>query len=281
MPYDRRSPPTGPQPADPGKKTRPPRPARPPDRPAHTAPAGSPSPAANQQPEPSAPARSRTLPRPSSWARTLSPRSRQQPLNWKTRQAVQSTGALRLGALLGPEPAHRLQRGHHRCRRAGRDSGSFTGEVVAEHALVAPGETSICDEHYGSSRPDNHGGPRGPRPGRAGVPRDRSGRRTVSGRCRRGRVQQLPGELAQILTLHAAHGNDAVLAALERAVQFKRWRADDVRWILAAAGAAPQPRPAGQALVLTLPSVPTRSLADYAIDRAPSGTTTNTGGDLS
>ena len=30
----------------------------------------------------------------------------------------------------------------------------FTGEVVAEHALVAPGETSIVDDHYGSARPD-------------------------------------------------------------------------------------------------------------------------------
>jgi hypothetical protein len=56
-------------------------------------------------------------------------------------------------------------------------------------------------------------------------------------------------------------------------VAFRRWRADDVRSILAAAGAAPKPRPAGQALVLTLPSVPTRSLSDYALD--------TTGGDLS
>jgi hypothetical protein len=40
-----------------------------------------------------------------------------------------------------------------------------------------------------------------------------------------------------------------------------------VRSILAAAGAAPQPRPAGRALVLTLPSVPTRSLADYAVTK--------------
>src|SRR5581483_11770733 len=30
----------------------------------------------------------------------------------------------------------------------------FTDEVVADHALVAPGETSIVDEHYGSARPD-------------------------------------------------------------------------------------------------------------------------------
>jgi hypothetical protein len=31
----------------------------------------------------------------------------------------------------------------------------FTGEIVADHVLVAPGETSIVDEHYGSSWPDN------------------------------------------------------------------------------------------------------------------------------
>src|SRR5580692_3178976 len=30
----------------------------------------------------------------------------------------------------------------------------FTGEIAAEHALVAPGEASIADEHYGSARPD-------------------------------------------------------------------------------------------------------------------------------
>ena len=86
-------------------------------------------------------------------------------------------------------------------------------------------------------------------------------------------VSKLPTELAQLLTLHAAHGHDALIAALARAVAFRRWRADDVRSILAAAGAAPKPRPAGQALVLTLPSVPTRSLSDYALD--------TTGGDLS
>jgi hypothetical protein len=53
---------------------------------------------------------------------------------------------------------------------------------------------------------------------------------------------------------------------LERAVAFSRWRAADVRSILASAGAAPTPRPAGHALVLTLPTVPTRSLDAYRID---------------
>ena len=30
----------------------------------------------------------------------------------------------------------------------------LSGEVVADHPVVAPGEVSIIDEHYGSSRPD-------------------------------------------------------------------------------------------------------------------------------
>jgi hypothetical protein len=141
---------------------------------------------------------------------------------------------------------------------------SFTGEVLAEHALVAPGETSIRDEHYGFSRPDT--------PRRAPRPRTETERQFLAlgpvaeqfllGAAAAG-VSKLPTELAQILTLHAAHGHDPLLAALTRAVEFGRWRADDLRSILAAAGAAPQPRPPGDALVLTLPSVPTRSLSDY------------------
>ena len=47
-------------------------------------------------------------------------------------------------------------------------------------------------------------------------------------------------------------------------MEFRRWRADDVRSILAAGSAAPTPRPAGQALVLTLPAVPVRPLTEYA-----------------
>src|SRR5580658_1956641 len=29
----------------------------------------------------------------------------------------------------------------------------FLGEIIAEHGLVAPGETAICDDHYGGARP--------------------------------------------------------------------------------------------------------------------------------
>jgi plasmid stability protein len=58
--------------------------------------------------------------------------------------------------------------------------------------------------------------------------------------------------------------------ALRRAVAFGRFRAADVRSILAA-GTAPQPRAAGEALVLDLPTAPTRSLDAYKISRDGSG----------
>jgi hypothetical protein len=86
-------------------------------------------------------------------------------------------------------------------------------------------------------------------------------------------VTKLPAEITEILTLKAAHGEPALLAALERAVAFGRWRAGDVRSILATNGSAPQPTLPGQrfgeAVVLTLPSVPTRSLDAYRLN--PSG----------
>jgi hypothetical protein len=49
-------------------------------------------------------------------------------------------------------------------------------------------------------------------------------------------------------------------------VAFCRWRAADVRSILAAGAGVPEPRiPAGDALIADLPAVPLRPLADYAI----------------
>jgi transposase len=146
----------------------------------------------------------------------------------------------------------------------------FTGEITAEHELVAPGEASIADEHYGSHRPD--------KPRRAPRPRTDAERQFLAlgeiaaafltGAAAAG-VANLPREISEILTLQAAHGDSALIAALERAVQFRRWRAGDVRSILAAAGAAPRPRPAGQALVLTLPAVPVRPLSDYTFSSDP------------
>jgi phage tail protein X len=69
----------------------------------------------------------------------------------------------------------------------------------------------------------------------------------------------------ELNTLRAAHGDHQFLAALDRAVAFGRWRAADVRSILAAGPGTADPRPAGDALILDLPVVPVRPLADYAI----------------
>ena len=144
----------------------------------------------------------------------------------------------------------------------------ITGEIVAEHTLVAPGETSILDAHYGGPRPDT--------PRRAPRPRTASERtflalgpvaeQFLTGAAAAG-VTKLGSEIEAILALHAAHGTDPLLAALSRAVAFRRWRAADVRAILATNGHAPRPTGPGQALVLTLPVVPTRSLDAYRIDR--------------
>ncbi|MGE0307900.1 MAG: IS21 family transposase, partial [Acidimicrobiia bacterium] len=54
-------------------------------------------------------------------------------------------------------------------------------------------------------------------------------------------------------------------AAVARAVTFGRYRASDVRSILAAGAGIAQPARPGEALVIALPTVATRPLSDYAI----------------
>ena len=56
------------------------------------------------------------------------------------------------------------------------------------------------------------------------------------------------------------------IAALERATAFGRWRASDVRSILAAGTGTPHPRTAGDALVIDLPVSSGRPLSDYAVE---------------
>jgi transposase len=143
-----------------------------------------------------------------------------------------------------------------------------TGEVLAEHTLVGPGEVSVDDAHYDKPRPDKPR--RAPRP-RTQVEKDfcalgPAAEAFLVGAAAAG-VSKLGSELADILTLATAHGEPALVAALGRAVEFGRWRAGDIRAILATAGAAPSPRPAGLSLadVLTLPIVPARSLDAYKI----------------
>ena len=139
-----------------------------------------------------------------------------------------------------------------------------TGQVIADHGAVAPGETSVLDEHYGGARP---------KPRRAIRPKTvaertfcglgPSAEAFLVGAAAAGHTRLGP-ELAELNTLAAAHGHVVFLAALERATAFGRWRSADVRSILAAGTGTPQPRPAGAALVIDLPTTAGRSLAEYA-----------------
>lgn len=140
-----------------------------------------------------------------------------------------------------------------------------TGVIVAEHELVGPGETSILDEHYDGPRPAPS---RGPRPKTQAEKQfcalGEDAEQFLVGAAAIGNTR-LKSELDVLLGLGAAHGEQALVEALRRAVAFRRFRAADVRSILAAGTGTPQPRPAGDALVLDLPTAPTRSLDAYKI----------------
>jgi len=139
------------------------------------------------------------------------------------------------------------------------------GALVAEHRVVSPGETSIVDDHYG-----------GPRPAPARAVRPKTAAEIAF--CALGPIAEtfiraaaaagitaLAGDLEELAALQAAHGPDALIAALERAVAFRRHRASDVRSILAAGTGVAHPTRPGDALVIDLPVVGTRPLSDYAI----------------
>lgn len=144
------------------------------------------------------------------------------------------------------------------------------GQVVAEHTRVAPGEASVRDEHYGGPRPAT--------PARALRPKTAAelefcalgptAEAFIVGAASAGHTR-LGVELAELNRLRAAHGEEVFRAALERAVAFCRWQARDVRSILAAGPGRADPTPAGHALVIDLPAVPTRSLAAYALSTPP------------
>jgi len=142
-----------------------------------------------------------------------------------------------------------------------------TGEILAEHPLMAPGEASVLDAHYGRPRPNT--------PARTVTPRTAA----EQAFCALGPVAEqwlrsaaasgntrLGPELAELAALQAAHGADALVAALERAITFGRWRASGVRSILAAGAGIAQPTAPGQALVIELPATASRSLAAYRLD---------------
>ena len=140
------------------------------------------------------------------------------------------------------------------------------GAEIARHRLVGPGEMSLLDAHYG--RAATH-------PARSIRPRTPGeiaflGLGPVASAFLRAAAaagtSRLAGELALIADLEAAHGREPLLAALERALAHRRFRAVDVRSILAAGPGVPRHREPGAQLVIGLPAVPVRPLAAYALE---------------
>jgi hypothetical protein len=134
-----------------------------------------------------------------------------------------------------------------------------TGVVVADHAVVTPGEAAVTDEHYGGARPKPRRVIRPRTPAEKafcglGAPAEAF----LAGAAAAGHTRLGP-ELGELNTLAAAHGHPEFLAALERATAFGRWRSADVRSILVAGTGTPQPRPAGAALIIDLPTTAGRS----------------------
>ena len=143
------------------------------------------------------------------------------------------------------------------------------GREIARHRLVGPGEMSLLDEHYG--RPARA-------PLRALRPRTPAEIAFLSlgpvavvflRQAAAAGTSRLPAELALISDLERAHGRPALLAALERALAFRRFRAADVRAILAAGAGSQRTTAPGEALTASLPAVPVRSLSAYAIEPVP------------
>ena len=141
----------------------------------------------------------------------------------------------------------------------------FLGEIIAEHLVVSPGETSIHDDHYGGPRP---------MPRRTVRPRSAAEKTFCSlgpaadafikGAAARG-MTGLARDLEELSQLEAIHGRKPVIAALERAVAFGRFRSADVVSILDSGVGVPRPTRPGEALIVELPVVPARPLSDYAI----------------
>jgi len=140
------------------------------------------------------------------------------------------------------------------------------GAEIASHRLVGPGEVSLVDAHYGrSARP----------PVRAVRPRTPAElaflglgplAETFLRQAAASGSTHLAADLVEIGDLERAHGRGPVLDALERAIAHRRFRAADIRAILAAGAGVPRLTRPGTDLVLDAPAVPARPLAAYAIE---------------
>lgn len=141
------------------------------------------------------------------------------------------------------------------------------GRLVAEHPQLAAGEASVLDEHYPTPRRAPSRGPRARTDiERAFLSLGEPAEAFIRAGAAAG-MTMLPKEIAEIVTdLVPVHGDETVTRALQRATRFGRFRAADVRSILAIGPAAPEIVAAGDTIVVDLPAAEVRSLDAYRIE---------------
>ena len=141
------------------------------------------------------------------------------------------------------------------------------GRLVAVHPQVGPGESSILDEHYPTPRRAPSRGARARSDTeRAFLALGEPAEAFIRAGAAAGHTM-LPKEIAVIVDeLLTFHDPTDVARALTRATRFGRFRAADVRSILAIGPAAPEPAAAGDNVVVELPTAEVRGLDAYRIE---------------
>lgn len=140
----------------------------------------------------------------------------------------------------------------------------FLGEIIASHELVAPGETSIKDEHYGGPRPAPNRAVRAKTEAEKAFCALGDIAEEFIRRAAAAGASKLASDLKELAALESAHGRDVLVAALEVAVEFGRYRASDVRSIIEAGQAVHRPVAPGEAVILDMPKASTRPLSAYS-----------------
>ena len=141
------------------------------------------------------------------------------------------------------------------------------GDVVAVHPQMGPGEASILDEHYPTPRKAPGRGPRARTESeKTFLALGETAAAFVQAGAAGG-VTTLPKEIIEIVAeILPAHDEAAVIRAIARATKFGRFRAADIRSILAIGPAGQDPVPAGENVIVALPTSEVRSLDAYRIE---------------
>jgi hypothetical protein len=143
---------------------------------------------------------------------------------------------------------------------------SRRGDEVVVHPLQPPGGSSILDEHYPTPRPT------GVRAVRPRTPAEHAfcalgpAAEAYLRAAAAAGASRLPRLLDDALSLERSHGRELVIAGLQRAANFGRFGADDLRSIIAAGRAVPpvSTAPATSIALADVPAVPRRPVEAYA-----------------